>query len=153
MVLCLHRLRNVRRGFAETLQMNAKLKITEPYDKEQFLAERIYVAPANYHLIFSAGSSFRLSVDDPVNHSRPSLDVFFESAAEVFGKNCVGVLLSGANWDGAKGMQAIHDSGGLTIVQDPLDCEVGIMTKACISMFDPDHIYDADKIINFIKNL
>jgi two-component system, chemotaxis family, protein-glutamate methylesterase/glutaminase len=151
--ICLHRLRNVRKGFAETLQLNSKLKVSEPFDKEAFCHGRIYIAPANYHLMFSPGQSFSLNVDEPVNHSRPSLDIFFETASEIYGERLIGIILSGANSDGAKGLGKIKKAGGLTIVQEPLDCEVGIMPLSCIKMFEPDHIMDAGKIINFIKNL
>jgi two-component system, chemotaxis family, protein-glutamate methylesterase/glutaminase len=152
-ILCLHRLRSVRAGLAEVLQVNSKLKITEPDDKEIIRNNRIYLAPANYHLMFEQGFRFSLSVREPVNHSRPSLDICFETAAEIFKNKAIGVLLSGANMDGAKGMFKIKKEGGLTIVQSPEDCEIRTMPEACINMFQPDHIFDTTKIINFITNL
>ena len=103
--------------------------------------------------MFEHGYRFSLSVTERVNHSRPSLDICFETAAEIFRNKSVGVLLSGANMDGAKGMFRIKKEGGLTIVQDPEDSEISTMPEACINMFQPDHIFDATKIINFINNL
>jgi two-component system chemotaxis response regulator CheB len=152
-VLCLHRLRNVRTGLAEVLQINSKLRITEPDDKESIKGNRIYLAPSNYHLMFEEGYRFSLSVREPVNHSRPSLDICFETAAEVFKNKAIGVLLSGANMDGAKGMLKIKKEGGLTIVQSPEDSEIETMPLTCINMFQPDHIFDAEKIVNFINVL
>jgi len=152
-VLCLHRLRSVRTGFAEALQINSKLKVIEPDDAEIIKSNRIYLAPSNYHLLFEYGNRFSLSVADPVNHSRPSLDLSFDTGAEVFKNKCVGVLLSGANMDGAKGMLKIKKEGGITIVQDPNDSDIKTMPETCINLFQPDHIMDAVKIINFISKL
>lgn len=152
-VLCLHRLRNVRTGFAEALQINSKLTIFEPEDKEIIRENRVFLAPSNYHIMFAPGNRFSLSVSDPINHSRPSIDICFETAAGLFQKKVVGVLLSGANMDGAKGMHCINKAGGLTIVQDPNDSEIRTMPETCINTFQPDYILNAAKIINFIANL
>ncbi len=103
--------------------------------------------------MFEQGDRFSLSVSDPVNHSRPSLDVCFETGAEIFRDKVIGVLLSGANTDGAKGMHKIKSEGGLTIVQDPKNCEIDSMPEACINLFQPDLILDADKIIKYIIHL
>ncbi len=152
-MLCLHRLRTVRSGFAEALQINSRLKITEPHDKEIIRTGLVYLAPSNYHLMFEQGLRFSLSVSEPVNHSRPSIDICFETAADIFRENAIGIILSGANIDGAKGMHMLKKAGGLTIVQDPMDSEIGTMPEACINLFKPDHIMDAGKITNFISNL
>jgi two-component system chemotaxis response regulator CheB len=146
-------LRNIRTGFAEALQINSKIEIVEPDDKEIIRENRIYLAPSNYHLMFEQGNRFSLSVTEPVNHSRPSLDICFETGAEVFRNKTVGVLLSGANMDGAKGMHKIKKEGGLTIVQDPQDSEIQTMPETCINLFQPDHIFNSTKIINFISKL
>ncbi|NVB77240.1 MAG: chemotaxis protein CheB [Kofleriaceae bacterium] len=91
--------------------------VREPEDKEPLAPRTIYVAPPNYHLLVEHGRTFALSVDDPVNFSRPSIDVLFESAADAFGARFAGVLLSGSNADGAAGLAAIARQGGATIVQ------------------------------------
>lgn len=152
-VLCLHRLRNVRTGFAEALRINSRLSVTEPLDKEIIRPGRVYLAPSNYHLMFDNSGRFTLSVSEPVNHSRPSIDVCFEAASDIYRDKLVGVLLSGANNDGAKGLSLIKKDGGLTIVQDPNDSEIRTMPEAGINMFLPDYILEATKIINFIKNI
>jgi two-component system chemotaxis response regulator CheB len=135
------------------LQINSKIRISEPCDKEIIRENRVYLAPSNYHLMFEHGFRFSLSVADPVNHSRPSLDICFETAAEVFRNKAIGVLLSGANMDGAAGMHKIKKEGGITVVQDPADSEIQTMPVACIHLFKPDHIMDGANIISFISNL
>ena len=153
LVLCLHRLRSVRTGFAEALQINSKLQIIEPCDKEIMKANRVYLAPSNYHLMFEQDQRFSLSVSDPVNHSRPALDICFETGAEVYKDKVIGVLLSGANMDGSKGMLSVKNEGGITIVQSPDESEIRTMPESCINLFQPDYIYNAGKIISFITNL
>jgi len=152
-VLCLHRLRSVRFGFLEALSINSKVRISEPEDGEIIENRHIYLAPANYHLMLDPDGRFRLSVTEPVNHSRPSIDVCFETAAESFAQKVIGVILSGANQDGAEGLHKIKGAGGLTIVQDPNDCEIKTMSVSCIDRFQPDYILNAAKIINFITGI
>jgi two-component system, chemotaxis family, protein-glutamate methylesterase/glutaminase len=135
------------------LQINSKLRIIEPDDKEIIRGNRIYLAPSNYHLMFDQDHRFSLSVSEPINHSRPSIDICFETGAEVFRNRTVGVLLSGANMDGAKGMFRVKKEGGITIVQSPEESEIRTMPETCISLFQPDHIFDSLKIISFISNL
>lgn len=122
-------------------------------DKENIRKGLVYIAPSNYHLMFGYSSDFCLSVSDPVNHSRPSIDLCFETASEIYGNKVIGILLSGANMDGAKGMLKVKEEGGMTIVQDPADCEIRTMTESCLALFQPDFIMDATKIINFIIRL
>ena len=152
-IFCLHRLRNIRSGFVEALQINSNIAILEPYDKDIILRGKAYLAPANYHLMFEHGNRFSLSVHDPVNHSRPSIDICFDSAAECFREKVIGVVLSGANVDGSNGLFNIHLFGGQTIVQDPKDCDISTMTKSCIKLFQPDHIFNSDEIITYISKL
>jgi len=135
------------------LQINSKLRIIEPDDKEQIKENRVYLAPSNYHLIFDQDHRFILSVNEPVNHSRPSIDICFETGAEVYKNRVIGVLLSGANMDGAKGMLKVKKEGGLTIVQSPEDSEIRTMPETCINLFQPDYIFDSSKIISYINNL
>src|SRR5476649_956301 len=95
------------------------IRMKEVDDKDQVERGVVYFAPPDYHLLFEDRSSFSLSVDDPVNHSRPSIDVLFQSAAEVFGPRVLGILCSGSNEDGAAGLSAICAAGGIAAVQDP----------------------------------
>lgn len=97
----------------------------------------IYFAPSGYHLLVEQTRTFALSVDAPVNWSRPAIDVSFDSAAEVYGRRLAGLLLTGASEDGARGLRAIADRGGITIVQDPGDAEVSLMPTAAIRLGAP----------------
>lgn len=152
-IVCMHRLRNVKTGIITALSNNSKNKIYEPFDKDPIEPGTVYIAPANYHLLIENGDHFSLSTSKPVNHSRPSIDLTMKSAAAVYHGRIVGILISGANCDGAEGMIAIHKSGGITIVQDPNEAEIPAMPESAIHSFTPDKIYNADKIINFIVNI
>jgi two-component system, chemotaxis family, protein-glutamate methylesterase/glutaminase len=151
--LCLHRLKHVRSGFVEALSIKSALPIVEPYDKEHIRPGKIYLAPANYHMYFELGNTFGLSTEDPVNHSRPSIDLSFISAAYVYKNKLIGIILSGANRDGAYGLKKVKDSGGIAIVQDPDECQVKTMTAASIQMTPVDHVYNTDQIINYLHKL
>ena len=149
----MHRLKHIKNGFAEALQLRSKIPVLEPEDKDKIRKGQAYVAPANYHLMTELGNTFALSTDEMVHHSRPSIDVLFESAAYNFGNKMVAIILSGANKDGAKGMEYAHKKGAFTIVQEPNDCRVPTMTKAALNLFEPNKVLTSDEIINFLKNL
>ncbi|OQY03092.1 MAG: chemotaxis protein CheB [Bacteroidetes bacterium 4572_117] len=151
--LCLHRLKHIRTGFVEALSIKSKINVVEPCDKEFIRQGKAYLAPANYHMYFDLGNFVSLSTEPAVNHSRPSIDISFASAAFTYKSKLVGILLSGANRDGAMGMKEIKENGGLTIVQDPNDCQVKTMTTAALEATNIDHVLTSDKIIDFIVNL
>jgi two-component system chemotaxis response regulator CheB len=151
--LCLHRLKHVRSGFVEALSIKSKIPVVEPYDKEAIKGGRAYLAPANYHMFIELGNRFALSAEEPVNHSRPSIDLTFITAAQAYRNKLIGIILSGANKDGAYGLKKIADLGGLTIVQDPADCEVKTMTESALQLTKVNHVLTAEKIISFIKQL
>lgn len=151
--LCLHRLKNVRGGFVEALSLKSNVTICEPYDKDSVMPGIAYLAPANYHMYVDANNQFSLSTEEPINHSRPSIDVTFCSIAKTFKSNAIGILLSGANKDGAVGLKAIKDAGGTVIVQHPDECQVKTMTTAAIKITEVDHIMFTNNIIDYLKNL
>lgn len=152
-ILCLHRLKHIRSGFIEALALRSKMKIIEPFDKMHISAGKIYLAPANYHLVVELGNHFSLSTYDNVNHSRPSIDITFESSAKIFRKKMAGILLSGANKDGANGMLTISKNGGTTIIQDPTTCQAPTMPNAARKISKIDHIFTIDQIINYLLKL
>ncbi len=152
-ILCLHRLKHVRSGFVEALSIKSAMPIVEPCDKEPIKSGKIYLAPANYHVYIELGNRFALSTEDAVNHSRPSIDLSFFSAAYNYKRKLVGVILSGANKDGALGLKSVKDNGGLTIVQDPAECQVPTMTLASINATNVDHVFSTKRIIDFLLNL
>ncbi len=103
----------------EIFAKRCALPVREAEDKERVTPGTVYFAPSNYHLLLDHGPQMALSADDPVHHSRPSVDVLFESAADVYGERLLGIILTGANEDGAAGLAAVHDGGGITVVQEP----------------------------------
>jgi len=106
------------RGLERILQRGTSRSIREVDDKEPIERSRIYLAPPDYHLLVERGS-FALSTEERVRYARPSIDVLFESAADAYGEDVIGVVLTGANEDGAAGLRRIVDRGGIAIVQDP----------------------------------
>jgi two-component system chemotaxis response regulator CheB len=111
------------------LQECTPLNVIEVMDKEEMRPGWVYVAPPDYHLLVEEGF-FALSVDEPVRFSRPSIDVSFESAADSYGMDVIGVVLTGANPDGALGLSRIVAAGGYGVVQDPATAEVSVMPRA-----------------------
>ena len=119
-------------SLAAALQPHCAVEVREAEDKEPFAPGAVYVAPADYHLLLDEGPRVALSVDAPVNYSIPSIDVLFESAASVLGSDVAGVVLSGANADGARGLRAIEDAGGVALVQAPQGAATPAMPEAAI---------------------
>ncbi len=152
-MMCLHRLRHVRHGFVEALNIKSTIPVKEPLDKEMIKRNSIYLAPANYHLGIELGNTFTLATDDLVNNSRPGIDILLQSASYVYRNRLVGILLSGANRDGAVGMQKIHERGGLTIVQDPADCLIDTMPASALKLAPMNHVLHSDDIIAFLLDL
>jgi two-component system chemotaxis response regulator CheB len=152
-IMCLHRLKHVRHGFVEALNIKSSITLEEPEDKDGIKKGKIYLAPANYHLSIELGNSFSLSTEEMVNNSRPSIDITLETAAYVYKNKLIGILLSGANKDGAMGMKKIKDKGGLTIVQEPTECMIDTMPVAALKLTQIDHILTIQQIINFLLEL
>lgn len=152
-IMCLHRLKHVRNGFEEALSIKSVKPVAEPYDKEQVKRGKVYLAPANYHLSLELGNAFSLSTEEMVNNSRPSIDITLETAAYVYSQKLVGILLSGANKDGALGMKKIKDRGGLTIVQEPTECMIDTMPTAALKVTPIDYVLKIDQIIEFLAEL
>ncbi|RZJ13257.1 MAG: chemotaxis protein CheB [Rubrivivax sp.] len=139
-VACLHLMPRRESQLASVLAHRLTLPVREPQDKEPVRPGNVYVARADYHLLVERDRHFAFSSEPPVSYARPSIDVLMMSAADAYGAAVAGVLLTGANSDGAVGMAAIHDAGGLTIVQLPQDADVPTMPEAAIARCQPDHI-------------
>ena len=125
----------VRGGLEHLLQRHVVRPVCEAEDKQPIERSKIYVAPPDYHLLVEPGS-FHLSVDERVSYSRPSVDVLFETAADAYGAGVIGVVLTGANEDGAAGIAAIVSRGGVAIVQDPETAVRRAMPDAAIEAAD-----------------
>ncbi len=119
--------------------------LCEPGDKDPIEPGRVYVAPPDYHLLVES-ESFALSTEGPVQYSRPSIDVLFESAADAYGDRLVAVILTGANDDGAHGIRRVRRRGGLTIAQDPETAERPEMPTAAIATGDVQHVLPLEEI-------
>jgi two-component system chemotaxis response regulator CheB len=128
--------------FAERLSVPVK----EAADKEPIAPGTVYFAGSGYHLSVEQDLSFSLSCEPPVHFARPAIDLLMESSADAYGPGLVGILLTGANHDGAEGMAAIHARGGLTVVQDPDDAQVATMPKSAIARFSPHLILPLARI-------
>jgi two-component system chemotaxis response regulator CheB len=131
-VVAQHRGPDSLRGALEAiLQRGRGRPVVEVDDKDAIAPGRIYLAPPDYHLLVEPGS-FALSVDERVRHARPSIDVLFESAADAYGERVIGVVLTGANADGAAGLARIAERAGAAIVQDPETAEAREMPAAAL---------------------
>src|SRR5688572_9337871 len=152
-IMALHRLKHVRHGFVEALSLKSVVPVTEPNDKEQIKKGGVYLAPANYHMSVELGNNFALSTEEMVNNSRPAIDITLSSCAFVYKEKLLGILLSGANRDGALGMKHIHERGGTTIVQEPTECMIDTMPKAALAVTNIDHVMRIDEIVEVLKEL
>lgn len=139
MVIVQHRGKDMETGLCEFLARSSRLPVTEPEDKEPLLPGHAYLAPRDYHLLVESGS-FALSTDAPVGFARPSIDILFESAADEYQDRAIGVILTGANHDGARGLAAIKAQGGLTLVEDPVTAACREMPDAAINLTRVDWI-------------
>jgi two-component system chemotaxis response regulator CheB len=141
-------------GFlAAYLDQICKITVSEAEDKEPLCAGHAYLAPAGYHLLVESDHSFSLSVDARVNYACPSIDVLFESAADVFAGALIGIIMTGANADGAEGLRAIKACGGLAIVQNPETAQAIAMPQAALAATHVDHIVDLKRIAPLLMEM
>ena len=136
---------------AEILQAKCKLPIKEAEDKEPIEAGVIYIAPPDYHLLVEEDGHLSLSTEEPVLFSRPSIDVLFETAADSYRDELIGIVLTGANEDGAAGMKYIADCGGTVVVQSPAFAEFSIMPQAALDACSAAEVLSLDEITNFLR--
>jgi two-component system chemotaxis response regulator CheB len=138
---------------ADIFARKCALSVREAEDKEPVEPGTVYFAPNNYHLLVDEGPQLALSCDELVHHSRPSVDVLFESAADVYRKRLLGIILTGANDDGAQGLASVHDAGGITVAQDPQSAHSPQMALAAIKLRRPDHVLPLRGIAELLKRL
>ena len=149
-VVVLHRKNTVEHHLEDVLSRKAKIPVIEIQDKMQLKPAHIYIAPGDYHLLVDETGLCTLDYSEKVNYSRPSIDVTFDCFANAFGNRCIGILLSGANSDGAESLKNIQDHGGLTIVQSPESAAVATMPMAAINLFNPHVIADISEIAGML---
>lgn len=151
-VVVQHRYKTSNEGLPMFLSRHAKLDVVDAIDKQWIKSGTVYLAPANYHLLVERGE-LSLSVDEKVEYSRPSIDVLFESAADAYGSGAVGVVLTGANSDGAQGAVRIKKRGGFVIAQDPATAESPVMPQAAVDTGRVDRILPLERIGPFLVEL
>ena len=139
-VVVVHMMQGRHSQLAEVFAQRMAMKVLEAEDKQPAAAGTVYFAPSGYHLSVESDRCFSLSCEPPHNFSRPAIDFIMASAADVYGAALAGILLTGANHDGAAGLAAIGAAGGLTVVQDPDEAQVDVMPRAAIRLRAPDLI-------------
>lgn len=150
-VIVIHRKNTADSTLAQVLGFKTTLPVREVEDKDPLQPGIIYLAPADYHLLFEPNGCFALDDSEKVNFSRPAIDVTFESAADVYGPAVVAVLLSGANADGVEGLRAIRKAGGVTVAQQPDTAQVGYMPLRAIQAGVVNQVLDIPGIITLLN--
>lgn len=152
-ILVLHRKAHSTNILQTLLQQFISTEVVEIDDKTDIRKNKIYIVPADYHLLFENKKTMSLDSSEKMNYSRPSIDVTFKSAAEVYGKTLVGILLSGANADGVEGLAYIKNNNGKVWIQDPKTAEVDYMPKHAVEEVKYDHLIKPDNLADYINQL
>ena len=151
--IVLHLPRDRPSVLAEIFTPKCAVPVREAEDKEAVAPGTVYFAPNDYHLLVDKGPQLSLSADEPLHHSRPSIDVLFESAMEIYHDRLLGIILSGANHDGASGLAAIHDAGGVTVVQCPRTARAQYMPLSALKLRPADCVLPLDEIAALLRTL
>ncbi|WP_112803957.1 chemotaxis protein CheB [Rhizobium sp. SYY.PMSO] len=152
-VVVVHVPADKRSIMADLFQAKCELAVCEAEDKQPLFGGTVYFAPPDYHLLIETGKSLSLSSDEPVLFSRPSIDVLFETAADAFGETLIAIVLTGANGDGAKGLQAVVEAGGVALVQDPINAFASIMPETAIQMSPRARVMSLGEIAQYLKEV
>jgi two-component system chemotaxis response regulator CheB len=137
----------------DLFQPRCAVAVREAQDKEPAAAGTVYFAPPDYHLLVDNGPQLALSSDELVHFSRPSIDVLFESAADVYGHRLLGIILTGASEDGSSGLAAVHRAGGCTIVQQPESAQSRYMVESAMKRSPVDLVLPIDQIARILGTL
>lgn len=151
-IIILHRKKNFYSELERMFADNSRMALREIADKDLIINNTIYIAPANYHVLIEREKTFSLDVSDAIWYSKPSIDVTFESAADVYAQNCTAILLSGANQDGAAGLLKLKQSGALTIVQNPDEAEMQEMPLAAIHLGAAQYVLSTNHIFELLQS-
>ncbi len=153
LIIVQHRGKDHKDLLEDVLQTKCRLKIKQADEKEKIEAGYVYTAPSNYHLLIEQDKTFSLTSDIYVKHSRPSIDLLFTTAAEVYKELLVGIILTGASSDGAEGILEIKRSGGFTLAQDPQTAEYAYMPQASINTGAIDLIGTLEEITSYLISI
>ena len=152
-IVVIHRSRKHKSSIEEILNTKSKAMVKVAGDKDKLKRGSVYFAPSDYHLLLEPDESITLDSSEPVMFSRPSIDVTFQSVADVYNDQVIAILLSGANSDGAEGICYIHEKRGFTVIQNPESAEVRTMPDAAISKCRADLILTNSEIFTFMETL
>lgn len=152
LVIAQHRYSFAADPLAACLQRQSPLPVVEVEDKLELVPGRIYLAPADYHVLVEPGH-LALSTEAPVAYARPSIDALFESAADAYGPQVAGLILTGASSDGAQGLAKVSARGGIAVVQDPATAESQTMPKAAIAAVPSARVLPLGDIAPFLTTL
>ncbi|WP_139378634.1 chemotaxis protein CheB [Parapedobacter luteus] len=152
-LVIIHRNPKYETNIEESIRSKCRIMVKVAEEKERIKPATAYFAPAGYHLLIEPDRSLSLDVSEPVNFCRPSIDVTMQSVADVYGASTTAVLLSGANQDGAKGMQSIQQAGGLCVVQRPEYAEIKTMPEAAIALGAAELLLSDEELIAFGQEL
>lgn len=152
-VIVVHRKNTDDQTLEDLMALKASIPVKVVEDKVPLKPGFIYIAPSNYHLLFEKNETLSLDTSEKVNYSRPSIDVSFESAAEVYGESLIGILLSGSNSDGTYGLKTIKASGGTIIVQNPDAADMPFMPNNAIKNTTPDFVLNNNELLRFIVSI
>jgi two-component system, chemotaxis family, protein-glutamate methylesterase/glutaminase len=153
MFICLHLPRERPSLLVEIFARRCARPVREADDKEPIEPGTVYFAPPDYHMLLEKDRQIALSADEPVHYSRPSIDVLFESAADVYRERLLGIILTGGNEDGAAGLHAVHQAGGVTVVQQPNSAKVPVMVVSALQRGPVDFVLSLPEIAQLLGAL
>lgn len=151
-IIILHRKHDRKSSLELLLNNSCSLAVKEAEDKEMLIDGVVYIAPSDYHLLIEKDYSLSLDASEKIMWSRPSIDVTFQSAADVYGKNLMGIILSGANSDGSMGLLRIKEAGGKTVVQSPENAEMIVMPRAAMELVKPEFLIVDSEMASLINH-
>jgi two-component system chemotaxis response regulator CheB len=152
-VVCCHRSADDSPGLAAVLARHTALPVVDAVERQSAAPGVVHLAPPGYHLLMESDCRFALSVDPPVAHARPSIDVLFCSAAQAWRAALIGLVLTGANADGAHGLRRIRRYGGTAVVQDPASAQAQAMPRAALELAGADHCVPLEAIPSLLNRL
>ncbi|MDN3586615.1 chemotaxis protein CheB [Pedobacter aquatilis] len=152
-ILVTHRKSGSDSLLSDLLQSRTILKVHEIEEKQEILPGHVYIAPADYHLLIEQNHTFSLDYSEKINYSRPSIDVTFQSAAEVFKQKLVCILLSGSNADGVNGLKIVNNFGGLVVIQNPKTAIMPYMPQQALNDVKPSTVLHSYEMADFINSL
>ena len=150
-LIVIHRKKNFFSEIEKLFAESSRMSLREVSDKDVIKNNTVYIAPANYHTLIEKDRSFSLDVSDAVWYSKPSIDVAFDSASDIYCEKCTAVLFSGANPDGAEGLFKLRKNGALTIAQDPLEAEMPEMPQSAINMEAAQYVLNTKEILELFQ--